>query len=487
MDDIVIIGGGISGLYILEQLTSKYTNLKIKLLERDPHLGGRIHTKYYKNGNVKYETGPWRIHNTHKQLLELLDKYNLKYIQNSSSHTTATHDDNYICKYNDAKTIENELIPGLSYRDVSLINNQTCSTQKIEAISKIPLIMDSTSKPYDVNLSYKGKYYIVEKGFSELISVMSKQLHDYIHLNSNVVDVNRKHNHYIITYKKRNANKYITYTIKTKYLFLCIPPEYSMHWTIVNKYLLPLIHSVGTIPLHHIYGYSNKLHTLHNNKFYLKNDTELGQIISGDFNNNWFQISYSSGENAKFLYRLKQHNNSLFNSLIKQKLKQLDVKIPITKIESHYWEHAIHFWKPSFEFDSNDSKHKSIYPHPVNLPNLFYAGEAFSTIQGWIEGALDTSNLALHTFYAVKQQNYIFKPIHIKTNDYVILDNRYLDVKKWKKVHPGSTAAIQNHLKEDISNLFRQIKHTHYSWAIVNSIQTLWIYNNKIGTFVIQT
>ena len=54
---------------------------------------------------------------------------------------------------------------------------------------------------------------------------------------------------------------------------------------------------------------------------------------------------------------------------------------------------------------------KSVYPHPVNLPNLFYTGEAFSDIQGWIEGSLSTSNLGLSTFYAVKEQKYIFKPI----------------------------------------------------------------------------
>lgn len=38
---------------------------------------------------------------------------------------------------------------------------------------------------------------------------------------------------------------------------------------------------------------------------------------------------------------------------------------------------------------------------------------------------------------------------------------------------------------EDVSDLFRQINHTHYSWVVVNSIQTYWIYNNKIGMFAI--
>ncbi len=488
MDDIVIIGGGISGLYILDELTNKYSNLKIKLLERDPQVGGRISTKYYKNGSVKYETGPWRFHHSHINLIKLLDKYNLKYFQNSSSDISAKNSEIYTCKYSNnqdnRKFKQAEKTSGLSIRDTSLLNN-TCSSKKYESISKIPLVMDSTSKPYDVKNYYKGKYFVVEKGFSELVSQINQKLKQFIFCNSYVIDVVRSYNHYIITYRKRNGNNFTTYSIKTRFLFLCIPPHFCKEWTIVSNYLLPLIHSVDTIPLHHIYGYSNKIDTLNNNKFYIKNDTELNQVISGDFGNNWFQVSYSSGEDAKFLYRLKQTNPSLFISTIKKKLSELNIKIPITKFESFYWENAIHLWKPSFNFDLDKSMRKSIYPHPVYLPNLFYTGEAFSDTQGWIEGSLSTSNLGLSTFYAVKNHKYIFRPIKLKTNEYVILDGRYLDVKRWKLVHPGSTAAIKNHLTEDVSDLFRQINHTHYSWAIVNSIQTYWNYNNKIGLFVI--
>ena len=36
----------------------------------------------------------------------------------------------------------------------------------------------------------------------------------------------------------------------------------------------------------------------------------------------------------------------------------------------------------------------------------------------------------------------------------MLFDNRILDVKRWKNVHPGSKEAIVNHLKEDISKLF---------------------------------
>ena len=195
--DLIIIGGGISGLYILDQLTSKFGDLKIKLLERDSRLGGRIWTKYYQNGDVKFETGPWRFHHSHLRLRTLLDKYQLNYRQNSSSHSKSYLESKYMCsKEKKIKTKDipknNKINPGLSYRDVSLLKDKTCLSQQKENLSKIPLIMDSSSKPYDVNLSYQGKYFVVNQGFSKLVSRISQKLEQYIETNCLVEDVLKK-------------------------------------------------------------------------------------------------------------------------------------------------------------------------------------------------------------------------------------------------------------------------------------------------------
>ena len=49
--DIVIVGGGISGLYILDQFTSKFGNLKIKLREELSSWWSYFHN-YYQNGDT---------------------------------------------------------------------------------------------------------------------------------------------------------------------------------------------------------------------------------------------------------------------------------------------------------------------------------------------------------------------------------------------------------------------------------------------------
>ena len=170
--------------------------------------------------------------------------------------------------------------------------------------------------------------------------------------------------------------------------------------------------------------------------------------------------------------------------IINQTLNKMNLRLRISNYYQCYTQKAVHYWISSYGFNLKKNVLKSIYPDPVNLPNLFWAGEAFSTNQGWIEGALETSELALEQFYQVFNHQYHFYPVEVDTiPEYVILDNRVLDVNQWKKVHPGSIQSINNHLQEDISNLFKMIDHKEYSWSIALNLQKYWLYQGKIGYF----
>ena len=77
--DIIIIGGGISGLFISYKLSQ--TGMNILLIESEENLGGRIHT--IKKKDVVYECGAARFHTSHTKLISLLHELNLheKFIQ----------------------------------------------------------------------------------------------------------------------------------------------------------------------------------------------------------------------------------------------------------------------------------------------------------------------------------------------------------------------------------------------------------------------
>jgi len=78
--DLVIIGGGIAGLYTLYKLSKKYKHLKILLLESGQRLGGRIYS--YKETIDKQEyvmdLGAGRLGYHHKLINNLINELGLK-------------------------------------------------------------------------------------------------------------------------------------------------------------------------------------------------------------------------------------------------------------------------------------------------------------------------------------------------------------------------------------------------------------------------
>ena len=75
--DIIIIGGGISGLYNYSQLVDK--NKKIILLEKNDYYGGRIFQieDNINSQNYSFSAGAARFNLNHKHVIELLKNYNL--------------------------------------------------------------------------------------------------------------------------------------------------------------------------------------------------------------------------------------------------------------------------------------------------------------------------------------------------------------------------------------------------------------------------
>jgi len=76
MYDIVIVGGGITGLYSCYSILKSFPTTKICVIEQSGRWGGRIYTKY-KDG-LSFESGAGRFHSSHKSLMGLLKELNLQ-------------------------------------------------------------------------------------------------------------------------------------------------------------------------------------------------------------------------------------------------------------------------------------------------------------------------------------------------------------------------------------------------------------------------
>jgi len=73
--DVVIVGAGISGLYIGNKLLDQFSTRKIVILEKNARVGGRIYTKTYQK--MSYESGAGRIKENDVIWSTLIERYGM--------------------------------------------------------------------------------------------------------------------------------------------------------------------------------------------------------------------------------------------------------------------------------------------------------------------------------------------------------------------------------------------------------------------------
>ena len=438
----IIIGGGMAGIYIASQMKEE----NFCLLECYTKVGGR-HWTVRKDDKVLYEAGAWRVHSSHHRMLKLIKKYNLEttFLENSKKphhykeSGLSKFDENLLDSDGDViKAYEKELKSG--YQNAHAAEAQTF--------------------PYD---SKEGKFYTINNGQEVLIENMAKDIEkSKIKLNHKVYDICKEGRKYKLTVLVGHK-KVITKTFYCNNLICCVPKYEALHWTLSKDYLLPILGSVGVQPLQHIYA--QKTPNIDFSKVRVLPGDALQQIIKPTHDKSWFQISYSGGRIADFWKNLHlKHGKNYVKKLLEKYSK-----LKLEKIEMYYWANAYHYWVPVPEFKIKQAVNNSIQPSIVKLSNFYMAGECFSSYQGWSEGALETAEKVLDAYYNNKVYIDFYKTIPLK--EYLIFDGYIIDVKRWKKVHPGSEKAITSHMKEDVSKLFRFIKHSEYSWAVLESLK----------------
>ena len=455
--ETIIIGGGLSGCYIANRLNKK--EKEFFLLECSYRLGGRHLTIKNKN-KVEYESGAWRIHSSHNRMIKLIKELglNMTFFEKSNIE-------------------KKEGIIGLSNFDNNLIKNngELLETFEEELKTGYQSIYDSPYGSHPYNSKKEGEFFTIDEGQEEIIKKLSENFKDKIKLNHKVSDIVRENGLYKLTILCSSKNKIIEKIIYCKYLFSCIPQFDSWSWTISQKYLYPLLNSVKPIPLMHIYVKGDEIKNIE--QFRKIPNNFLQQIIppthlkdTAHQKDEGYQISYSAGRIAQFWYnyKLKFGDKKLKNFI------ENYTGLKFKKMESYFWSHAFHIWLTTPDFNLKKLVYNSISPNPIKLPNFWWSGECFSSFQGWGEGALETSDMALIDFFNGKNNwCHIYKKIPKNIKEWMIFDNRILDVKKWKNVHPGSKESIINHLGEDISKIFRYIKHSELSWASLYSIHSI--------------
>lgn len=400
MYDILIIGGGISGLYCALKLSRKY---KLLLLDERNYLGGRIHT----HRRPQYEIGATRYHNKHKHLCVLIDKYKLNGYPLSKDMDYLDSKQGYIPR---AKEFFNNAILDI------LTKSNKLDTQYLQSITFKTLCEKYYSKD-DVNflinvLGYKTKfinmnayegcnilssdygsqqYYTIAEGLQTLCDKMVKTIlsnKGNILKNKVVTNVLEYGEQYLV---KANSQTYLS----NKIIF-AIQPHQMKHFQVLNP-VISNLNSVSSYPLLKIYAkfpVSDKGVWFKN----MKNTTTnsfLNQIIPISEKNGLILISYTNGSDVTHF--LQENNilksNKEIEKIVIDECKKLFKDRRITKpiyFKCHYWEQGNHYWKTTY--DSDKISYEMINP----VTNIYTCGEGFSKKQGWIEGALETAQLVIN-------------------------------------------------------------------------------------------
>ena len=138
-----------------------------------------------------------------------------------------------------------------------------------------------------------------------------------------------------------------------------------------------------------------------------------------------------------------------FEKYIKNEFCKVFPKVKVEIIKPYYWRNAVHYWNPNLKSREINFMKRCIYPHPQKIQKFILDwGKGISTKQGWMEGAIETS-IYLHDLILKS-----IKLLEKKPKEYVIYDDRIINVEKWKEQHPGGKNVIENHLYEDVTELW---------------------------------
>lgn len=401
--DLIIIGGGIAGLNILYELYKKQSKIKILLIEKNNYLGGRIKTFRINvnNYDYKWEEGAGRFNDNHKLLINLLHDLHLQeYIIKINSESIFIPSSNKInplfLNKNPFEFI-NLVLQHLEKQDQNITKQFTFKEYALHfnilTQDEFNFVLDSYGyyseliemNAYNAYILFKKginnnlQYYGLSCGLDQIIEEIKKKiiiLDINIKMETEINDIVYEGN----IFKIESTNKKLYYGKK---IILAIPKYYLKKLKILND-IKPLLNSVTCKPLCKIYYIFKKEDIWFQNIKKVTTNNYLRFIIPIDKENGLIMISYTDNIYAEY-WKNKKFEFNKIKKLIK-KTFNININEPIYNKKS-YWNCGVGYWKKNY--NSNIISKQIL--QPLHIP-LFICGENYSEIQGWIEGALLTSN-----------------------------------------------------------------------------------------------
>ena len=523
--DLVIIGGGISGLYTLYKLSSAYPQLKIRLLESSHRYGGRIYS--YKETVDKHEyimdLGAGRLGYHQPLINKLINELNLKAkivpIPNTKTYIEVTKKNNKTVA-NDETTRKDYIMDKLNKFFFSPLVSKLGKSLKqgfylyefiakyasVSLSRKAEAVFEYSSDLRELNaydaLEYfkydynkESTYYTLNGGLEQIIErllVYIKRLPAYksgklsLENLSNVENI--IYNNETLLYKifVSDYSKSSSLILYSKYV-ICALPKKSLEQLTLFKPLTRDLNSINSINLLRIYEIYNK--DKESGEVWFKNidktitNTNVQFVIPISSHDGLIMSSYSDCANARYWNNLLATKGLNYVKVkLNEKLNRLfsiyNIKVPLSKyIKMYFWDAGVACWKKNVDSDYLSVKLLNPYSR------VFIIGENYSKYQAWIEGALMTSESCIAKLSETLTNNYSItrnnntrkrggfnkrtislgevKKHNKKSNAWTIIDNKVYNISSWIPKHPGGDIIMQA-LGKDATQLFLNNNHPDY-------------------------
>jgi len=405
MYDIIIIGGGISGLNAFHKLQQQQPDKKIVLLEKNSYYGGRIFTVKDKINGEEYTfpAGAARFNKNHERVIKLLKEFKLldfrkdrpfssyiDFIDTKKQFSMKFKNKNgyeYIDKVlkmskpvgiEDLKKITFQeltykILPEDEAEFIMYASGYTGQLKNMNAYDAVNLFSTGirTDLPY-----WSGKYdTLVEKMVSHVKKNGGKLL-----LNSNVEKVEENKDRYEIYF---NTKKVIA-----KKIIFCLPQPALLNISYLKPIHCLLKESITCKPLCRTYAIFKKediwFKDIHNK---IVSNNQLRYIIPMDYERGVIMISYTDDVYTNYWKKMQDNQSKLKTEIIKlvKETFRLNINAP-EKVYVCNWDCGVGYWNRNVDSE----KMAAFILNPI--PNIYICGENYSNNQSWVEGALETSD-----------------------------------------------------------------------------------------------
>jgi hypothetical protein len=417
--DMIVVGAGIAGLYVVRELLKKHPRWRIALAERYKGLGGRTYS-YSPPGfpGVSWEMGAGRVRKDHKLLMGLLKEYGLHWIPIGTGTDFLERPGSLLVP----NPFETGFIP-VFLEPLSRLPANVLATNTIESLmkqvygsEKTRLILETFPYRAEVSLlradlaleaflgggemsSHEG-YGMVKEGFGELVARMRLDIEKR---GATILPRHRLLNLKAVAGGGTNLDFEYGYDGKKIQLRALKGVVLALHkdavaeipafrdWKLLRRLKTqPLLRTYAIFPT--VSGKSwftgfQRIVTPERPRYILPMDASKGVIM----------ISYTDADDTTEYMRIqKKGGDKALERVIMEDVRRLFPDLNIPKplfFKSHPWETGATYWLPGDYDPAAASKEACLGIQ--SLPNVYVCGESWSMRQAWVEGALEHAKYCL--------------------------------------------------------------------------------------------